>query len=144
MIPKKMDDYLRENLPEATLKNRLKKDNGKCYLEFTNVDEHLLSRLGIVSDRLGPQLVACMWDESSQLEIGGYLVVDNLSMGRPSMGGIRMLPDITPADIHNLARGMTLKNAAANLLMEVENLVLWLRRLSLMKSTTMLLAVLPV
>ncbi len=32
MIPKKMDVYLRENLPEATLKNRLKKDNGKCYL----------------------------------------------------------------------------------------------------------------
>jgi len=31
------------------------------------------------------------------------------------MGGIRMLPDVTPAAIHNLARGMTLKNAAANL-----------------------------
>jgi len=134
MIPKKMDVYLRENLPEATLKNRLTKDNGKCYLEFTNVDEHLLSRLGIVSDRLGPQLVACMWDESSELEIGGYLVVDNLSMGRASMGGIRMLPDITPADIHNLARGMTLK----------ENQVLWLIELSLLKSTIKLLAVLPV
>jgi len=115
MIPKKMNDYLRENLPEATLKNRLKKDHGKCYPEFSNVDEHLLSRLGIVCDKLGPQLVTCVWDEDSQLEIGGYLVVDNLSMGRPSMGGIRMLPDITPADIHNLARGMTLKNAAANL-----------------------------
>ncbi|MHA2290339.1 MAG: Glu/Leu/Phe/Val dehydrogenase dimerization domain-containing protein, partial [Promethearchaeota archaeon] len=115
MIPKKLKEYLSENLPEATLKNRLKKDNGKCYLEFSNVDEHLLSRLGIVSDKLGPQLVACVWDEESQLEIGGYLVVDNLSMGKPSMGGIRMLSDITPADIHNLARGMTLKNAAANL-----------------------------
>jgi len=115
MIPKKMKEYLSEHLPEATLKNRLKKDEGKCYLEFSNVDEHLLSRLGIVRDKLGPQLVTCVWDEDSQLEIGGYLVVDNLSMGRPSMGGIRMLPDITPADIHNLARGMTLKNAAANL-----------------------------
>jgi glutamate dehydrogenase (NAD(P)+) len=31
------------------------------------------------------------------------------------MGGIRMLPDVTPAAIHNLARGMTLKNAAADL-----------------------------
>ena len=49
------------------------------------------------------------------LEIGGYLVVDNLAMGRPSIGGIRLLPEITPATIHNLARGMTLKNAAANL-----------------------------
>jgi glutamate dehydrogenase (NAD(P)+) len=56
-----------------------------------------------------------MWDEASPLEVGGYLVVDNLAMGSPAMGGIRMLPEITPADIHNLARGMTLKNAAADL-----------------------------
>ena len=115
MIPKNMKSYLYEHLPEATLKNRLKKDKGKCYLEFSNIDEHLLSRIGIVVDKLGPHLVACLWDETSELEIGGYLVVDNLSMGSPSMGGIRMLPDIVPSDIHNLARGMTLKNAAANL-----------------------------
>jgi glutamate dehydrogenase (NAD(P)+) len=56
-----------------------------------------------------------MWDEASSLAVGGYLVVDNLAMGSPSMGGIRMIADITPADIHNLARGMTLKNAAADL-----------------------------
>ena len=110
-----MESFLKERLPEATLKNRLKKDKGKCYLEFSNVDEHLLSRLQIVADKLGPHLVACIWDEESPMEIGGYLVVDNLSMGKPSMGGIRMLPDILPSDIHNLARGMTLKNAAANL-----------------------------
>ncbi|MFX1595559.1 MAG: CBS domain-containing protein [Promethearchaeota archaeon] len=115
MIPKKMDLFLHEHLPETTLKTRLKKDQGKCYLEFSNVDEHLLSRIEIVIDKLGPHLVACIWDEESPYEIGGYLVVDNLSMGKPSMGGIRMLPDITPSDIHNLARGMTLKNAAANL-----------------------------
>jgi len=115
MIPKKMESFLKERLPEATLKNRLKKDKGKCYLEFSNVDAHLLSRLRIVADKLGPHLVACIWDEESPMEIGGYLVVDNLSMGKPSMGGIRMLPDILPSDIHNLARGMTLKNAAANL-----------------------------
>jgi glutamate dehydrogenase (NAD(P)+) len=115
MIPKKMETFIKERLPEATLKNRLKKENGLCYLEFTKTDEHLLSRLRIVADKLGPHLVACIWDEESQLEIGGYLVVDNLSMGKPSMGGIRMLPDILPSDIHNLARGMTLKNAAANL-----------------------------
>jgi len=115
MIPKKMESFIKERLPEATLKNRLKTDNGKCYLEFSKTDEHLLSRLRIVADKLGPHLVACIWDEDSPLEIGGYLVVDNLSMGKPSMGGIRMLPDILPSDIHNLARGMTLKNAAANL-----------------------------
>ena len=56
-----------------------------------------------------------MWDDGAPQEIGGYLVVDNLAMGQPSMGGIRMLPEVTPAAIHNLARGMTLKNPAADL-----------------------------
>ncbi|MFX1587569.1 MAG: Glu/Leu/Phe/Val dehydrogenase dimerization domain-containing protein [Promethearchaeota archaeon] len=115
MIPKNMDVFLKERLPEATLKTRLKKENGRCYLEFSNLDVHLLSRLGVITDKVGPKLVSCMWDEKSPLEIGGYLVVDSLAMGSPSMGGIRMLPDITPSDIYNLARGMTLKNAAANL-----------------------------
>ena len=36
-------------------------------------------------------------------------------MGKPSLGGIHMLPDVDPVAIHNLARGMTLKNAAAHL-----------------------------
>ncbi|MCP4672602.1 MAG: CBS domain-containing protein [Desulfobacula sp.] len=71
--------------------------------------------MGIKVDRLGPRLVSCMWNEDSSLAIGGFLVVDNLAMGQPSMGGTRMLPDITPDIIHNLARGMTLKNAAADL-----------------------------
>jgi len=115
MIPKNMESFLHEHLPEATLKTRLKKDKGKCYLEFSNLDVHLLSHLGIICDKVGPHMVACIWDEKSPLEIGGYVVVDSLAGGRPSMGGIRMLPDINPSDIHNLARGMTLKNAAANL-----------------------------
>ncbi|MCP3875304.1 MAG: CBS domain-containing protein [Desulfobacteraceae bacterium] len=71
--------------------------------------------MGIKVDRLGPRLVSCMWNEESSVEIGGFLVVDNLAMGQPSMGGTRMLPDISPDIIHNLARGMTLKNAAADL-----------------------------
>ena len=115
MIPKQMKDFLYENLPEVAIMNRLKKENGKCYMEFNHNDELLLSRIGIITDKIGPKLVACIWDEESQLEIGGYLIVDNLSMGQPSMGGIRMLPDIKPVDIYNLSRGMTLKNAAAQL-----------------------------
>ena len=115
MIPRNMEAYLKEYIPEAAVENRIQRENGRCFLEFGYTDEHLLSRLGINCDKLGPRLVACMWDEASSLEIGGYLVVDNLAMGSPSMGGIRMLPEITPADIHNLARGMTLKNAAARL-----------------------------
>ncbi len=115
MIPASMEAYLKDHLPETAILNRTRKENGRCYLEFTYMDEQLLSRMGINCDRIGPRLVVCMWDEGSGLEIGGYLVVDNLAMGSPSMGGIRMLPDVTPADIHNLARGMTLKNAAADL-----------------------------
>lgn len=84
-------------------------------MEFGPMDIDRLSRLEIEVDRLGPALVVCMWDENHPLQIGGYLVVDNLAMGKPSMGGIRMLPDLTPCAIHNLARGMTLKNAAADL-----------------------------
>lgn len=94
---------------------RLVREGGRCFLEFTALDVDSLRSLGIEVDELGPRNVVCMWDEASPLEIGGYLVVDNLAMGQPSMGGIRMLPDITPQVVHNLARGMTLKNAAANL-----------------------------
>jgi len=115
MIPKQMETFLRRSLPAKTWQNRLIRDGDRCYIEFSAVDVDRLARLGIEADNLGPRLVVCMWDEGSPLEIGGYLVVDNLAMGRPSMGGIRMLPDVTPAAIHNLARGMTLKNAAANL-----------------------------
>jgi glutamate dehydrogenase (NAD(P)+) len=110
-----MEHFLKEHLPAQTLENRLIRDGNLCFIEFSPLDVERLSRLGIQVDNLGPHLVVAMWDEASLMEIGGYLVVDNLSMGRPSMGGIRMLPDVTPAAIHNLARGMTLKNAAADL-----------------------------
>jgi glutamate dehydrogenase (NAD(P)+) len=115
MIPKFMHAYLHDYIPETILRQRVRRREGRCHLVLGYRDEHLLGRMGIVCDTLGPQLVALLWDEASALEIGGYLVVDNLAMGAPSMGGIRMLPELTPADIHNLARGMTLKNAAANL-----------------------------
>jgi glutamate dehydrogenase (NAD(P)+) len=84
-------------------------------MDFGPLDVDRLGRLGIEVDSLGPKLLSCMWDEESPMEVGGYLVVDNLAMGRPSMGGIRLSPDLKPSTVHNLARGMTLKNAAANL-----------------------------
>ncbi len=115
MIPQRMSTYLRERLPESTWDKRLVRDENLCFLEFDSTDVDQLARLGIAVDALGPYRVICMWDEAAPLEIGGYLVVDNLAMGRPSMGGIRMSPEVTPAAIHNLARGMTLKNAAAHL-----------------------------
>jgi glutamate dehydrogenase/leucine dehydrogenase/CBS domain-containing protein len=115
MIPKFMDAFLKEALPERTWRSRMASLEGQCFMEFSAIDVERLARLGIAVDQLGPKLVACMWDEASPLEVGGYLVVDNLAMGRPAMGGIRMLPDLTPAEVFYRARGMTLKNAAADL-----------------------------
>jgi glutamate dehydrogenase (NAD(P)+) len=115
MIPRQMESFLRERLPEHTWRTRLIREEGNAYLEFGPQDVERLASLGITADRLGPSMVACLWVEDSPVEIGGYLVVDNLAMGLPAMGGIRMLPEVTPSAIHNLARGMTLKNAAANL-----------------------------
>src|SRR3990172_9315649 len=115
MIPKTMHTFLQGQLPEKTLANRLIRDDGLAFMEFGPLDVERLAALGIQVDSLGPTLVVCLWNETSDLEIGGYLIVDNLAMGRPSMGGIRMLPEVTPGAVHNLARGMTLKNAAADL-----------------------------
>ncbi|NWF55700.1 MAG: CBS domain-containing protein [Syntrophaceae bacterium] len=115
MIPRQMEQFLREALPGASWANRLEAQGSMRFIEFRSTDLERLHRLGIGVDRLGPRLVVCMWDEEIGVEAGGYLVVDNLAMGRPSMGGIRMLPDVTPLTIFNLARGMTLKNAAAGL-----------------------------
>ncbi len=115
MLPKRMNEFLRDLLPDEVWQTRRIEDQGLCYLEFTSQDVELLHRLGIEVDNLGPRLVACMWNEREPQEIGGYLVVDNVAMGLPSMGGIRLSPEVTPAAIHNLARGMTLKNAAADL-----------------------------
>ena len=115
MIPARMKTYLMDRLPESVWTKRLIREDSLCFIEFDSTDVEQLARLGIEVDALGPYRVICMWDDASTLEIGGYLVVDNLAMGKPSMGGIRMLPEVTPAGIHNLARGMTLKNAAAHL-----------------------------
>ncbi len=115
MLPKVMEAFMAEHVPRSILQQRTRRREGRCHLLFGYRDENLLARMGIVCDKLGPKVVAFMWDEASPVEIGGYLVVDNLAMGAPAMGGIRMLPEIRPADVHNLARGMTLKNAAANL-----------------------------
>jgi glutamate dehydrogenase/leucine dehydrogenase len=62
-------------------------------------------------DEFGPQLVAVV-----SLPAGciGYVVVDDVSVG-PAIGGVRMSPSVTVAEVARLARGMTLKNAVAML-----------------------------
>lgn len=115
MIPKKMEAFLRDRLSGQTWENRLVREGNGCFMEFSSTDLDRLVHLGIEVDSLGPHLVVCMWDEGTPLEVGGYLVVDNLAMGQAAMGGIRMLADMTPAAVFNLARGMTMKNSASGL-----------------------------
>jgi glutamate dehydrogenase/leucine dehydrogenase len=115
MIPKRMHKFLTNVLTKQAWEENLITQGSLRFMEFRFFDIDHLYSLGITVDSLGPYVVVCMWDEESPIEIGGYLVVDNLSMGKPAMGGIRLALDITPLTIHNLARGMTLKNAAAGL-----------------------------
>ena len=63
-------------------------------------------------DELGPEKIIEIYDPSSQLK--AVLVVDNVALG-PSIGGVRMAPDVTVEECRRLARAMTLKNAAAGI-----------------------------
>ena len=47
MIPKVMQAFLRERLPERTWQNRLRREDGSAYLEFGPLDIEQLGRLGI-------------------------------------------------------------------------------------------------
>ncbi|MBM4285937.1 MAG: Glu/Leu/Phe/Val dehydrogenase [Deltaproteobacteria bacterium] len=63
-------------------------------------------------DELGPAKIIHVYEPSVGLK--AVLVVDNVAAG-PSIGGVRMAPDVTTAECFRLARAMTLKNAAAGL-----------------------------
>lgn len=65
-----------------------------------------------MGDELGPLKVIHVQEPESGLK--AVLVVDNVSKG-PSIGGIRMAPDVTTEECMRLARAMTFKNAAAGL-----------------------------
>lgn len=64
------------------------------------------------ADDLGPAKVIHICEPSVSLR--GVLVVDNVAAG-PSIGGVRMAPDVSTEECVRLARAMTLKNAAAGL-----------------------------
>lgn len=63
-------------------------------------------------DQWGPAKVLYLSDSYCGLK--AIVVVDNVACG-PALGGVRMLPDVTPEEVSRLARAMTLKNAAAGL-----------------------------
>ena len=64
------------------------------------------------ADELGPLKIIHVHEPSIKLK--AVLVVDNVAKG-PSIGGVRMAPDVTTEECARLARAMTFKNAAAGL-----------------------------
>ncbi len=64
------------------------------------------------ADELGPARIVHVHEPG--LGLRGTLVVDNVAAG-PSIGGLRMAPDVSTGECFRLARAMTLKNAAAGL-----------------------------
>ena len=64
------------------------------------------------ADELGPSKIIHIYEPAVGLK--GILVVDNIAMG-PSIGGLRIAPNVSVNECFRLARAMTLKNAAAGL-----------------------------
>lgn len=63
-------------------------------------------------DEFGPAKIMHVYEPSAGLK--GILVVDNVALG-PSIGGVRIAPDVSVDECFRLARAMTFKNAAAGL-----------------------------
>ena len=63
-------------------------------------------------DDLGPKAILHMYEPAIGLK--AIAVVDNTAAGT-AIGGVRMAPDVSLDECFRLARGMTLKNAAAGL-----------------------------
>jgi glutamate dehydrogenase/leucine dehydrogenase len=64
------------------------------------------------ADELGPIKIVHIHDPKQSLK--AVVAIDNVARG-PSIGGIRMAPDVSAEEAFRLARAMTLKNSAANL-----------------------------
>lgn len=64
------------------------------------------------ADDIGPLKIVHVYEPSIKLK--AILVVDNVARG-PSIGGLRLAPDVSTEECYRLARAMTLKNAAADL-----------------------------
>jgi glutamate dehydrogenase/leucine dehydrogenase len=64
------------------------------------------------ADELGPAKIVHVYDPKHELK--AVVAIDNVARG-PSIGGIRMAPDVSATEAFRLARAMTLKNSAAGL-----------------------------
>jgi glutamate dehydrogenase (NAD(P)+) len=74
------------------------------------------------ADDLGPAKTIHVHEPAIGLQ--AVLVVDNVARG-PSIGGLRMAPDVSAEECFRLARAMTMKNAAAGLAHGGGKSVLW-------------------
>ncbi|MEO0248403.1 MAG: Glu/Leu/Phe/Val dehydrogenase dimerization domain-containing protein, partial [candidate division WOR-3 bacterium] len=63
-------------------------------------------------DGIGPERVLEVYDQKTGMH--GVAVIDNTARG-VGKGGIRMVPDLTTAEVRGLARAMTWKNAMADI-----------------------------
>jgi glutamate dehydrogenase (NAD(P)+) len=64
------------------------------------------------ADELGPIKIVHVYNPKYGLK--AVVAIDNVARG-PSIGGIRMAPDVSAEEAFRLARAMTMKNSAANL-----------------------------
>ena len=64
------------------------------------------------ADELGPAKMVFIHEPQSALK--AVVAIDNVACG-PSIGGVRMAPDVSAEEAFRLARAMTFKNAAAGL-----------------------------
>jgi glutamate dehydrogenase/leucine dehydrogenase len=71
-----------------------------------------LSVFDTFCDEFGPEKICFIYEP--RCELRGIVVIDNSSIG-PAIGGIRMTPDVTTAEVFRLARAMTWKNALAGI-----------------------------
>jgi len=71
-----------------------------------------MSDVFALADELGP--AKTIYVHNPDHGIRGILVIDNVASG-PSIGGLRIAPDVSLEECARLARAMTLKNAAAGL-----------------------------
>ncbi len=69
-------------------------------------------RAWVDADDLGPEKIVHL--HRAEAGLRAIVVIDNVAAG-PSVGGVRMAPDVSLSECFRLARAMTLKNAAAGL-----------------------------